>query len=361
MIRHLNRLAPPLLLLATALSAQQTLVVPHGMDFVEGGTSNNYPFGRVTAGAQFLIDGDQISTQQSVINEIRFRQDNVAANGTVPSYTKDYVVTCYTVQTPASVMSATPSVNIGTATPHVVFSGALTLPAVQVLTTWPAAFDIVIPLNPPFVFDPTQGNFLFVIETLNTGAVSGTYRLDAVTIRNDTATGQSASMETNGCIVAGQYLNLSVNAAQAIVGGSITQTITSSSFGAFPAVMTGLSFTVQPQNLAAFGMPTCTSWMGPFVLQFVLENSGGGYPSVVWNLPADPYLEGVALSSQALGVAPTGLLSDSVTSNGVGTRIGRNLTPLVPHSNMSFRTTGSWAMSAVGTSMPIVQLGGVFP
>ncbi len=130
--------------------------------------------------------------------------------------------------------------------------------------------------------------------------------------------------------------------------------------GAFPVVMAALSLGVQPTDLTPFGMPGCTSWLAPFVLRFAFENTGGGYPTVVWALPNDPGIEGVAVAGQALGIAPSGLLSDSATSNGVAARIGRNGFPIVK-CNMSFRGTASWAMGSTGTFIAIVAFEGVFP
>lgn len=361
MNRHLLALASIALLLPLSAVTAQQKVVPLGMDVVEGPLVYTYPFGRATGAMQLLYDADQLTTQQGVIFGINFRQSQVTATQTYPSYTKNYLVTAYTVSTMAAGMNADPALNIGAATGTIVFNGPLTLPAVTAINTYPGPFSINIPFLQPYAYNGANGNLLLVIETADTAAVpTGSYRIDAVNFRNNQVTGLAANLDDRGCTVFGQFLTLGVDPLQAIVGGSITQTLTSSSPGAFPAAMTGLSFTAQPQNLAIYGMPTCTSWMGPFVLRFVLENGGGGYPNIVWSLPPDPSIEGVALVNQAIGLAPSGQLPDSATSNGVATRIGSNSFPLVK-MNMSFRATGSWAMGTAGTFIAVVAFDGVFP
>ncbi len=350
------------LLTATSFAtAQQTKVLPAGMDFVEGPLVYTYPFGRASAGMTLLYDADQVTTQQGLLTGMHFRPSQVTAAQTYPSYTKYYQVTAYTVATMAAQMVADPSVNAGAAVGAVVFNGPLTLPAVTLPTTFPVDFTIHIPFSTPFLFDGSMGNLMLVIETADTVAVpTGSYRIDAVNFRDNQVTGLVANLDNQGCTAGGQSLQLAGNALTAIVGGSITQTLSSTSFGAFPVAFAGLSFTAQSQDLAIFGMPGCTSWLGSPVLQLVLENGSGGYPSVVWALPNAPYLEGVALAGQAFGVAGSGLLADSVTSNGVATRIGSNSFPIVK-MDMSFRAASTWSKGTAGTFIAVVQFDGVFP
>lgn len=356
------RLLPAILALSSPFAtAQQQKVVPQGMDFVESSLVYTYPFGRQTGAIQLLYDADQITTQQGLITGMRFRQSQITATQTYPSYQKNYKVTAYTVATSAVAMVADPAVNAGAAVPTIVFQGPLTLPAVTFITTYPGTFSIDIPFTTPYVFDGSQGNLLLLLETDDTTAVpTGSYRIDAVNLRNNQVTGLSASLDAQGCIAQSQFLTLATDPTSAIVGGSITQNIGSSSPGAFPVVLSGLSFSVQQANLALYGMPNCTSWLGPASFQLVLENLGGGYSPLVWNLPPDPSIEGIAMAGQALGLPPNGLLSDSVTSNGSAVRIGSSTFPIVK-SNMSFRSTGSWAMGTTGTFIAVVQFEGVFP
>ena len=346
--------------LAAPAAAQQK-VLPGGMDFVEGPLVYTYPFGRATAAIQLLYDADQITLQQGVVLGMHLRQSRVTAAQLYPSYTKNYQVTAYTVATNAASMAADPALNIGAATGTVVFQGPLTLPAVTNITTFPAPFGIHIPFSVPYAFDGSAGNLLLVLETADTVAVpTGSYRIDAVLFNNSQTTGIVANLDDLGCSVGGQSLLLGMNAAPAVVGGVIEQTMTSSSTGAFPVVMAALSLGVQPVSLAPFGMPGCTSWLAPFSLQFAFENASGGYPTVTWALPLAPWIEGLPLAGQALGIAPSGQLTDSVTSNGVAARIGRNGPPVVK-ADMSFRAAGAWAKGMTGALLAVVALDGVFP
>lgn len=358
---HLLQLACLLTCALPTATAQQRKVLPAGMDYVEGPLVYTYPFGRQTAGMQLLYDASEVTTQQGLLLGMRFRQSQVTASQLYPSYTKDYTVTAYTVSTPAAAMVADLATNVGNATGTVVFSGSVTLPAVQLINTYPAPFDIHIPFTTPYLFNGSQGNLLLLIETADTTTVpAGSYRIDAVNFRSNLVTGLVANLDDFGCTAQGLGLTLATDATQAIVGGSITQTLTSPAIGAFPAAMATLSFTTNPIDLAGFGMPGCTSWLGPLVSRFVFENPSGGYPPVVWTLPNSLWLEGVALAGQALGLGSSGLLSDSVTSNAQATRIGPAGLPVV-RMDMAFRLTGNWSKGSAGTFIAVVEFEGVFP
>jgi hypothetical protein len=340
----------------------QAKVLPPGMDFVEGPLVYTYPFGRQTGAIQLLYNADQLTTQQGVIFGMRFRQSQITSAQTYPSYTKNYQITAYTVTTMAANMAAAPAANIGSAPGTVVFSGPLTLPAVNFVTTYPAPFSIHVPFAVPYAYDGSQGNLLLLLETTDTVAVpTGSYRLDAVNFRNNQVTGLATNLDDAGCSAQGGALTLATSSTAAIVGGSIDQTFTSSLNGAFPILMSGLSFQAQPIDLAIYGMPGCTSWMGPFVSRFVLENQNGGYPQLSWTLPNVPWIEGVALIGQGLGLAANGTLADSVTSNGMATRIGSSSFPVV-RMDMSFSSNlSTWAKGTTGTTIVVVEFDGVFP
>lgn len=343
-------------------TAQRSPVLPRGMDFVEGPLVYTYPFGRQTGAMCLLYDASEIATVPSLILGIHFRPSQITASQTYPSYTKNYQITAYTVPTMAAVMNANPAVNAGSALGTTVFNGALTLPAVTYGTTFPNDFTIDIPFDllhggAPYLYDPAVGNLMFVIETTDAVAVpSGSYRIDAVNFSSSQVTGLSANLDTQGCVVGGNSLTLATTASAAIVGGSITQTFNTSAAGAFPLLLSGLSFERQPQDLLVFGMPGCTSWLGAASFLAVFENVGGGsYPNLVWGLPNTMAIEGVALVGQALGIPASGQLSQAVTSNGVGTRIGSNTFPVV-HMDMSFRATTTWSKGTAGTFIAVAKL-----
>jgi hypothetical protein len=361
MTRTTAALSPLALLALAALApAQQQKVLPHGMDFVEGPLVYTYPFGRTTGAIQLLYDAPTVTLGQGVILGMKFRQSQVTASQTHPGYTKNYQVTAYTVATPAATMSADPAINVGTAVGTIVFSGPVTLPPVNPLTTQPAPFTIDIPFQQPYLYDGSQGNLLFVVETADTTAVATSYRIDAVNLAFNTATGLSSSIDAAGCANGSRSLALDVTQSAAIVGGSIQQNFTSNAPGSVPIVLACLSLGVQPQDLTPFGMPGCTLWLAPFEFRFVTEQPGGGFLPVSWPIPNAPWAEGIAFASQGLGLAPSGQLGQSVVSNAVGTRIGGQL-GATRDMGMSFRSTASWSMGTNGVFMAVVELQGVFP
>ncbi|MBL8722899.1 MAG: hypothetical protein JNK49_02585 [Planctomycetes bacterium] len=358
-----SRLAALLLLPTLSTTTQaQGKVLPPGMDHVEGPLVYTYPFGRQTGAIQLLYNADQLTTQAGLIFGMRFRQSQVTASQTYPAYTKNYQVTAYTVATNAAAMTAAPAPNIGSATGTVVFSGPLTLPAVNFTTTYPAPFGIHVPFSAPYPYDGSQGNLLLLIETTDTVAVpTGSYRLDAVNFRNNVVTGLATNLDNAGCSAQGAALSLATSSTAAIVGGSIDQNFSSTLNGAFPLVLSCLSFEKQPSDLAVYGMPGCTSWLGSFVSRLVLENQGGGYPLLSWTLPNAPWIEGMALIGQAVGVAANNTLADTVTSNGMATRIGSSSFPVV-RMDMSFSgNLTTWSKGANGTTIVVVEFDGIFP
>lgn len=348
-------------LATAALIGQQQKVLPKGMDFVEGPLLYTYPFGRDTGAIQLLYDADQVTLSQGLVSGIRFRQSQVSGSQVHPGYTKNYKVTAYTVLTNSASMVADPAGNLGGAAGTVVFQGPLTLPPIQQLTVQPAPFGIDIPFAPPYVYDGTQGNLLLIIETDDATMPPTGYRIDAVNFAFSAVTGLTQDIDPQGCVVNGESLAIVCSESSVIVGGSLSQTISSSTTGAFPLVAGAVGFTVQPTDLTPIGMAGCTSWPESPLAQFAAENPGGGYPAIVWTLPNDPAIEGLALASQALGIAASGLLADSVTSNSVGTRIGGAAGP-IRNMGMSFRSSsGSWFMGSNGVFVAVAELDGIFP
>lgn len=350
------------LVLAIPLLAQQQKVLPPGMDHVEGPLVYTYPFGRADGAMQVLVDGDRLTLSQGVITGISFRPSQVTSAQVGTGYTKNYRITAYTVTRPASMMVADPVTNIGGATGTVVFNGPVTLPGSGVLALQPAPFLIPMPFSAPYPFDGTQGNLLLLVETTDLTPVPSLYRIDAVNFRNTQITGLVSDIDlTGGCPGAGGSLSIVTSEAQAILGGVIDTTITSSATGAFPVALATLSLTWQPTDLTTFGLTGCTSFGGlGFALQFLLENGGGGYPHALWNLPIDPIFEGVPLYTQVLGIPPTNTLTGAALSQGQAIRVGSSSFP--PQKMMAaFRSSTGWFIGTAGEFTPVILFDGVFP
>lgn len=368
---HLAWIPPALpiavtLALSAGLAAQQTKVVPRGMDFVEGPSVLTNPFSRTTDGMQILFDASEITSSVAVINSIRFRPSQSAQ--TSASFTKPYSVTAYIVPTTAAAFEAMPTpydpnTVIAGATPTVVFSGPITFPAGGPLAVAPAPFSIVFPFTQPFVYDSSLGNLLFQIDTTDLTTTPGTYRIDAVQFRFSPASGVVADIDGQGCTVLGNSLSESTLDDNVIIGGSIDTTFTSSAPGAFPALLSFLGLDRTDVDLALVGMPGCTArTAAPVVTDFLLE-TGGVWPLLSRPIPASTVFIGLPLVSQALGFAPSGQLADSAVSNAEALRIGEST--VIVTGMCGFRTVtstvDSWFHGAVGQFTPVMQLEGVFP
>jgi hypothetical protein len=327
------------------------------MAHVEAGSLLTYPFGRVDAKLQLLIDADQITLGQGAITGIGFRQNNVTASQVTAAYTKNYLVTAYQVLTPAASMVTDPLINIGSATGTVVFNGPLNIPAQAPTSTWPAPFGIQIPFNQVLPFDGSQGNLLLLIETTDQGAVTGTFRLDSQVFRVANIEGIVGDIDGSGCVVGGNSLTLSTTATTAVLGTTMQQSLaTTGSFGANFAM---LGLLRQDLDLGLIGMPGCWSRINGFVTQIAIGNPA----PVQWTIPLLPVLEGMPVFTQAFGLGTLGTLATSVTSNAQAIRIGGNTNP-TSHADCAYyvASTAGWFKSGAGIfSVPVTELQGVFP
>ncbi len=162
-------------LLAAALPAQATVVIPNGLAAVEGNSSTAYPWGRGTAQirVQYVYDTTHF-TQQGVtypivINRLRWRANGGAANaGGAYNTVQVQMSTCPVDQ---AAVSTTFASNHGPdlATVH---NGPVTVLAGG--GTTPNNWYVDIPLAPPFVYDPSLGGDLNIdLATDAAGWVGG--------------------------------------------------------------------------------------------------------------------------------------------------------------------------------------------
>jgi hypothetical protein len=342
------------------LAGQQHKVVPSGMDNVEGPSVYTYPFGRVDAGMYLLCDADQVTTALGIVNGLSFRASQQTTSSA--GYTKPYRVTAFVVAANAAAMAALaspfdPNNVLNGATGTVVFQGPLTLPSIGPLAVAPAAFNISIPFASPFVFDGSQGNLLLLVETTDTTAVSGTYRVDAVQFRSTVIEGIAAAIDAGGCAAGGATLAIATADASVVVGSAIDTTVTASAAGAFSLAFAALGLDRADLDLAPLGLPGCTSRLGSsFVLQALVP--AGSFPHALWPIPASPAYVGIQLFTQGIAVPAAG--AGIAVSNAQALRLGSNALPVI-HAQSAFRVGGQWFQSTTGALMPVVQLDGVFP
>ncbi len=366
---HPTVLAVAASLFSAHLVAQQTKVLPIGMDFVEGPTVFINPFNQAnpTCGIQVLIDASNFHPGPAVLTGLRFRPTQQTQ--TSISFTKPYQVNLYVVPTTATAFEATlspydPNAVIAGATPTQVFNGPLTLPATTPLTVTPAPFAIYIPFAAPFLYDPAAGNLLVMLESTDLTPVPTTCRIDAVQFRETDITGVVAPIDGQGCVVAGASLQASTAATSVVIGSTIQTTLTATPPLAFVAAYAVLAFARADTDLAVIGMPGCTGRIQGTFLDQILIAGPGGLPPVTWPVPADPNLIGVAAVAQTIGLAASGLLQDSVISNAEALRVADSALR-VPSMMAGFHTVSgsvnAWFHGTLGEFTPIVQLEGIFP
>lgn len=152
--------------LSALVASADGVVVPNANATVEGGVDNCIPlsgcllafrYQQIYASSQFgALTGPRL------ITEIRFRPDiGSIVQGPYSISYADIEVNLSTTTIPPAAPSATFDDNIGTDETNV-YRGPLTLATAYTgPPTGPLDFDVVIPLQTPFLYDPSQGNLLF--------------------------------------------------------------------------------------------------------------------------------------------------------------------------------------------------------
>src|SRR5262249_33681522 len=233
--------------------------------------------------------------------------------------------------------------------------GPVTLPSHSPLTLAPGPFDINFPFSVPYSFDATQGNLLLRIQATDSTPTSGSYVVDAVAFSS--GYGIVTDVEATGC----PNGPTSVTPRRANAAGVPGQSI-DTPFPVTPgvgALLVALSLDRADLDLTPFGMPGCTSRVGPTVAVQTLLPSPPAVPHALWPIPAAASLVGTPLFTQAAALTPGG--APPALSNTEGLRIGASqVTPI--HSSMAF-WTGSLYVQFTNSSelMPVVRLNGTFP
>jgi hypothetical protein len=167
-MRHLNRV---LLLCACATVAQANVIVPNGLSGIEGGGNNNFPFDSINPQRYQQVFAASEFGNGGLITQIAFRPDGIVG--------KSFLLTIGNIQIDLSTTLAAPdglnstfATNVG-ADSTIAFSGSLTLSS---SFTGPAggpmAFDIIINLTTPFLYNPHSGNLLLDVRNFS-GTPSG--------------------------------------------------------------------------------------------------------------------------------------------------------------------------------------------
>ena len=176
-----------LALVATCLFANQgfsnTIVAPGALATVDGNGSNAFPFVGASSASgagglryQQVFASSQFAslTSPASISAITFRPEAGEAPGTV-SYL-NFILRLSTTSAQPDALSTTFANNVG-ADNTLVYSGQITLSTSVSGSTGkgsPAAFDINIPFQTGFLYNPGQGNLLIDLFLTGPSAGSGT-------------------------------------------------------------------------------------------------------------------------------------------------------------------------------------------
>ena len=170
------------LVLTSAVRAGE-VVVPSALESVEGEFNNGFPF-NISLFAQYGINSiryqqvfshEEFSGSPVEITEIRFRPD--IQFGTAFDATLSNVqINLSTTASPANALSTVFAENVGS-DDTIVHSGSLHLSS-SATGAGPRDFDIIISLQTPFTYDPSQGNLLLDVRNFD-GPSSATTQLDA--------------------------------------------------------------------------------------------------------------------------------------------------------------------------------------
>jgi hypothetical protein len=157
-----------LLILASAVWAASTVTSPGIVASAEGNFDNLYPFNGAPMRYQQVISASEFNTGAGWINQIRLRPDGI--NGSAFSETLASIqINLSTTNKSPNNLNKTFSKNTGN-DETVVYSGSLPLSSAFIGPTGgPMNFDVVIPLQTPFYYDPAAGNLLLDVRNYSGG------------------------------------------------------------------------------------------------------------------------------------------------------------------------------------------------
>jgi Outer membrane lipoprotein-sorting protein len=170
------------LLVAAALASPSTAqaqgfaVAPAALADVEGNLNNQFPFDPTPAGSsvryQQVFAADEFAGLLAplTISAIAFRPDSTAAGPSgLSGSLSDLRIHLSTTDRGPDALSSDFATNVGP-DDQLVFQGSLAFTPTTAQPPGPAPFDIVVPLDAPFSYDPASGHLLLDIRNASTGA-----------------------------------------------------------------------------------------------------------------------------------------------------------------------------------------------
>ena len=169
---------------ATALGSE--VVVPNSNDAVEGNSSSSLLNLTNSTASEFkfqqVYDASEFGSSRTVITRIAFRPSESAGHAFSSTTLRDFVAKLSTTSKSVDGLSSTYSENPGP-DEITVFSGDLTIASNNIGS--PPAFDIIINLAVPFMYDPNLGNLLLEIQNPAINNFTSTTSIDAVSTIGD--------------------------------------------------------------------------------------------------------------------------------------------------------------------------------
>lgn len=169
-----------LAILPAAFASAVTIVAPNGYAAVEGNTDNSFPFNNFEGRYQQAYAADQFDSGLLSITEIAFRTDAFQ-----PSWSSDltFTVNLSTSVNPVGSLSTTFADNVGADGAQVFSASSGIFSSTSSGGPGPSAFDVILALDTPFLYDPSAGDLLMevLMETnVNFTPLGGFSYLDAV-------------------------------------------------------------------------------------------------------------------------------------------------------------------------------------
>jgi len=357
-----------LTLLAPALAAQATRVVPAGVTHEEGNAQSFFPFVLTGGRVQQITAASEIARASSVLREFAFRPEGTSTvSFPARSYARFILTVGQTSVTPAA-MKTTFASNRGT-TMTKLFDAAFNAPAQPPVSSAPTPFNIKLKLSAPFVFVAARGNLVWEIEIPGSTSRRVAYFVDA---QIGTSGGSTMSFGQGGQLKNKDNYMLKSDEARLVPGKSADLTVTG--LGSMYPTLAMIGFSnsnfgpiTLPFDLTGLGAPGNSLYVSmDLVAPMTLSGSGGSYmANVSVPLPGALNLNGLALFGQALFVDKPSNALGLVFSEAVEMVVGSNTSQ--PSNAVaaydSTATSGSFAIRVNTNPNPggiVVQWTGTF-
>ncbi len=348
--------------LAGGLLAQQTRVVPWGLEKTDGNTTSAFPFGYTAGRTQQVIDGAALCQHSALIMGMALRRDGRGTNSYKARVLPSLEITMGHTRVSPSTMSTAFAAN-RTGTMVTVFPRAkFNLPPLPPMN--PGIFAVKWSWAVPFTYTRFTGNLLIEFEISGTPGKSE-YFMDA---HGSKSMGGRASLYGKGGVFAGKdpYSVTCPSPARLFPGGSLSLSAAGLKKSYTSAAILGTSRTFWgnlplPFDLGPLGAPGNALYVKPtFLLSLPLGPSGGGFGgNLSIPLPSDPWFAGAKFYGQVLFADKASNSLGLVFSGGVELNLGLTAPPIQLLGSPDVKQAKGSLNSSTPTGL-VMQFTGVF-